>query len=52
LQAASYPILTVSDFAAIDSNDPYADNEDFELIGNNFIDFSEQNPFGEVDTTI
>lgn len=49
LHAGSYPISTTNSFGAIDSNDPYADNEDFETIGNNFIDFSEKNPFGEPD---
>lgn len=34
----------------MDTNDAFADNEEFESIGNNFIDFSEINPFGEVDT--
>ena len=49
--SASYAITAIDAFASIDSNDAYADNEDFEIIGNNFIDFSEKNPFGEVDTT-
>ena len=47
--AASYEIASLDAFYAIDNNDPYADNEDFEIIGNNFIDFSETNPFGEPD---
>ena len=51
LHAGSYPILATDSFGAIDSNDPYADNEDFETIGNNFIDFTETNPFGEPDIT-
>ena len=33
---------------AIDDNDPYADNQDFEDLNSNYIDFSEINPFGEV----
>jgi hypothetical protein len=32
----------------IDENDRSAQNEDFDLIGDNFIDFSELNPFGDV----
>jgi hypothetical protein len=46
---ASYEITSIDAFNSIDSNDPYADNEDFETIGNNFIDFTETNPFGEPD---
>ena len=46
---ASYEIASIDAFSSIDSNDPYADNEDFETIGNNFIDFTETNPFGEPD---
>ena len=38
-------------FTTMDTNDAFADNEEFESIGNNFIDFSEINPFGEVDIT-
>jgi hypothetical protein len=49
--AASYAITTKDSFKTIDDNDPYADNEDFETIGNNFIDFSESNPFGEINIT-
>ena len=30
------------------TDDPYDDNSDFEIIGNNFVDFSEINPFGEI----
>ena len=48
---ASYAISSKDAFSSIDSNDAYSDNEDFELIGNNFIDFTEKNPFGEIDTT-
>ena len=50
--SASYAITTKDGFKSIDDNDPYAENVDFENIGNNFIDFSESNPFGEVDITI
>ena len=46
--AASYPITLKDSFTPIDTNDAFADNEEFESIGNNFIDFSEINPFGEV----
>ena len=48
---ASYAITTKDGFKSIDDNDPYAENVDFENIGNNFIDFTESNPFGEVNTT-
>ena len=48
--AASYPITLKDSFTSMDTNDAFADNEEFESIGNNFIDFSEINPFGEVDT--
>ena len=46
---ASYEIVSVDGFNSIDDNDPYADNTDFESIGNNFIDFGEINPFGMPD---
>ncbi len=42
----SYPIITIDSFNTIDDNDPYADNTDFELEGNSFIDFTKNNPFG------
>ena len=48
---ASYPVTALGGFNEIDDNDPYAENLDFETIGNNFIDFSEKNPFGEPDIT-
>ena len=51
LPRASYKITSIDSFSSIDSNDAYADNEDFETIGNNFIDFTETNPFGEVNIT-
>ena len=43
---ASYAITGVDGFTSIDDNDPYADNVDFETNANNFIDFTETNPFG------
>jgi hypothetical protein len=46
---ASYIIESTDAFNAIDNNDPYADNVDFETVGNNFIDFTETNPFGMPD---
>ena len=51
--AASYAITSTDAFNALDSNDPFADNEDFDAAINagNFIDFSEENPFGEVNIT-
>lgn len=48
---ASYSITAIGGFNEIDDNDPYAENIDFETIGNNFIDFTETNPFGEPDIT-
>ena len=30
------------------SGDPYAQNQDFETLGDNIIDFTESNPFGEI----
>ena len=48
---ASYPVTALGGFNEIDDNDPYAENIDFETIGNNFIDFSESNPFGEPNIT-
>jgi len=50
--SASYKITDLSPesndspFAAMNDNDDDADNEFFETIGNNFIDFSVSNPFG------
>jgi len=44
---ASYPIITTDSFNAIDDNDSFAQNEEFNNIGDNFIDFSELNPFGD-----
>ena len=48
---ASYEVTAIGGFNEIDDNDPYAENIDFETIGNNFIDFTETNPFGEPDIT-
>ena len=42
----SYIVLSIDAFNTIDDNDPYADNTDFEIEGNSFIDFSKNNPFG------
>jgi len=42
----SYIISSIDAFNTIDDNDPYADNTDFEIEGNSFIDFSKNNPFG------
>lgn len=51
--AASYAITSTNAFSALDSNDPFADNEDFEnaISTGDFIDFSEANPFGEINIT-
>lgn len=35
----------------MDEFDAFADNEEFESIGNNFIDFTEMNPFGTPNIT-
>ena len=48
---ASYAITLKDSFTPMDTNDPNSQNGDFEDIGNNFIDFSEMNPFGEIDIT-
>ena len=42
----SYAITSIDSFNTIDDNDPYADNTDFEIEGNSFIDFTKSNPFG------
>ena len=44
----SATITAIDTMDAIDDNDPYADNQDFEDLNSNYIDFSEINPFGEV----
>ena len=48
---ASYPITGIDGFSTIDDNDGDAQNVDFETMGNSFIDFSESNPFGEINIT-
>jgi len=48
---ASYPITSTDGFSTIDDNDGDAQNVDFETMGNSFIDFSESNPFGEINVT-
>lgn len=48
---ASYPITGIDGFSTIDDNDGDAQNVDFETVGNSFIDFSESNPFGEINVT-
>jgi hypothetical protein len=49
--SASYSITAIDAFSSMNNNDEYSDNEDFETIGNNFIDFSEENPFGKPNIT-
>ena len=44
----SATVTAIDTMDAIDDNDPYADNQDFEDLNSNYIDFSEINPFGEV----
>tara|TARA_B100001094_G_scaffold44702_1_gene39510 strand:- start:771 stop:1715 length:945 start_codon:yes stop_codon:yes gene_type:complete len=48
---ASYAITATDGFTSIDDNDENAQNVDFETMGNSFIDFSESNPFGEINVT-
>ena len=45
---ASYAIKTIDGIDGISSNDEFADNDIFETLGDNFVDFSEINPFGEI----
>ena len=45
---AAYVIETIDGIEGISSNDEFADNDIFETLGNNFVDFSEINPFGEI----
>ena len=47
---ASFAITGEDNFIPMDDTDKFADNEDFEIIGNNFLDLSETNPFGIPDT--
>jgi hypothetical protein len=46
--SASFTISAINGLTAIDDNDAFADNDIFETTGNNFVDFSEINPFGEI----
>ncbi len=48
---ASYAITLKDTFNNMDEFDAFADNEEFESIGNNFIDFTEMNPFGTPNIT-
>ena len=48
---ASWNIVSIEGFNTMDDNDPFADNVTFENIGNNFLNFDEKNPFGEVNIT-
>ncbi len=45
--SASHTIASIVDVMSMD-NDPAADNLDFETKADNYLDFSETNPFGEV----
>lgn len=45
--AATAIISDPSTFTPIDDNDRSAQNEEFDAVGDNFIDFSELNPFGD-----
>ena len=44
---ATANVITIDNFNTLD-HDPGAQNTDFETIGGSFIDFTELNPFGEV----
>ena len=48
--SASFGIISKDALGSMDSSDTFADNEEFEITGNNFIDFGEINPFGIPDT--
>jgi hypothetical protein len=48
--SASFAIISKDTLGSMDSSDTFADNEEFEITGNNFIDFGEINPFGIPDT--
>jgi len=48
---ASYAITLKDTFNNMDEFDAFADNEEFESVGNNFIDFTEMNPFGTPNIT-
>ena len=45
--AATAVISSPSTHTPIDENDRVAQNEEFDTVGDNFIDFSELNPFGD-----
>jgi len=45
--AATAVISAPSTHTPIDDNDRSAQNEEFDTVGDNFIDFSELNPFGD-----
>ena len=47
---ASFAITGEDNFIPMDDQSEFTDNEEFEIIGNNFIDFGEINPFGIPDT--
>ena len=47
---ASFEILSEDDFIPMDDRSEFTDNEEFEVIGNDFVDFTESNPFGIPDT--
>lgn len=49
--SASYEITLKDTFNNMEEHDAFADNEEFESIGNNFIDFSQSNIFGMPDVT-
>ena len=51
ISLASYPIILADSLSSLKTNDSFADNAEFEDVGNNFIDFTELNPFGEIDIT-
>ena len=45
---AVHTVKSVNTLDFADDSDPFADNDIFESVGNNFVDFSERNPFGEI----
>lgn len=44
-------IITIDSFENLSTNDRLADNAELENYANNFIDFTESNPFGEIHIT-
>ena len=49
---ASRPVTAVTDdMTALEDVDAQAQNKQFETIGNDFVDFTETNPFGEINFT-